>query len=100
MKTALVLDALEQALWTRRRDGASDLAGLIHHTDQGTEGGFNRSSQHPYHGGVRWDAVGNSCWIRLRVLGGSGRRIGHCGRRCGHRAGLSRLVRCSGSSGG
>jgi putative transposase len=33
MKTALVLDALEQALWTRRRDGASDLAGLVHHTD-------------------------------------------------------------------
>jgi putative transposase len=32
MKTALVLDALEQALWTRRRDGAGDLPGLIHHT--------------------------------------------------------------------
>jgi HTH-like domain len=40
------------------------------------------------------------CPIRLRVPGGSGRRIGRCGRRCGHRAGLSRLVRCSGSSGG
>lgn len=34
MKTALVLDALEQALWTRRREGR-DLAGLIHHTDAG-----------------------------------------------------------------
>jgi putative transposase len=33
MKTAPVLDALEQALWTRRRDGAGDLAWLIHHTD-------------------------------------------------------------------
>jgi putative transposase len=32
MKTALVLDALEQALWTRQREGASDLAGLVHHT--------------------------------------------------------------------
>jgi putative transposase len=31
MKTALVLDALEQALWTRRQDGRRDLAGLIHH---------------------------------------------------------------------
>jgi putative transposase len=37
MKTALVLDALEQALWTRRRDDASDLAGLVHHTDAGSQ---------------------------------------------------------------
>jgi putative transposase len=36
MKTALVLDALEQALWTRRRDGRGDLAGLVHHTDAGS----------------------------------------------------------------
>ena len=98
MKTALVLDALEQALWTRRRDGR-DLAGLVHHTDAGSQGEFNRSSQHLDHGGVRWDG-GSRCRRRPRVLGGSGRRIGRCGRRCGHRAGLSRLVRCSGSSGG
>jgi putative transposase len=37
MKTALVLDALEQALWTRRRGGRGDLAGLIHHTDAGSQ---------------------------------------------------------------
>jgi putative transposase len=37
MKTALVLDALEQALWTRQRAGARDLAGLIHHTDAGSQ---------------------------------------------------------------
>jgi putative transposase len=37
MKTALVLDALEQALWSRRRDGARDLAGLVHHTDAGSQ---------------------------------------------------------------
>jgi putative transposase len=36
MKTALVLDALEQALWTRRRDGRGSLAGLIHHHDAGS----------------------------------------------------------------
>jgi putative transposase len=36
MRTSLVLDALEQALWTRRRDGR-DLAGLIHHTDAGSQ---------------------------------------------------------------
>ena len=37
MKTALVLDALEQALWTRRREGRGDLAGLVHHTDAGSQ---------------------------------------------------------------
>jgi putative transposase len=37
MKTALVLDALEQALWTRRRDGIADLAGLTHHNDAGAQ---------------------------------------------------------------
>lgn len=36
MKTALVLDALEQALWIRRKDGPGDLARLIHHTDAGS----------------------------------------------------------------
>jgi putative transposase len=37
MKTALVLDALEQALWARRRHGGGDLAGLVHHTDAGAQ---------------------------------------------------------------
>jgi putative transposase len=36
MKTALVLDALEQAVWTRTRDGVADLSGLIHHHDAGS----------------------------------------------------------------
>jgi putative transposase len=46
MSTELVLDCLEHAIWTRRRDGVSDLAGLVHHTDAGSQGGFNWSSQH------------------------------------------------------
>lgn len=100
MKTMLVLDALEQALWTRRRDGTRDLAGLIHHTDAGSQGGFNRSSQHLDHGGSRWDAVGSSCRSRRRVHVGSGQRIGRCVHRCVHLAGLSPHVRCNGSSGG
>jgi putative transposase len=37
MRTALVLDALEQAIWTRQRDGAAGLAGLVHHTDAGSQ---------------------------------------------------------------
>ena len=37
MKTSLVLDALEQALWARRRDGRADLSGLICHNDAGSQ---------------------------------------------------------------
>jgi putative transposase len=37
MRTELVLDALEQALWTRAREGVSDLSGLVHHTDAGSQ---------------------------------------------------------------
>jgi putative transposase len=45
MRTQLVLDALEQAVWVRRREGA-DLSGLVHHTDAGSQGEFQWSSQH------------------------------------------------------
>ncbi len=34
--TDLALDALDMALWRRRRDGA-DLAGLVHHSDRGVQ---------------------------------------------------------------
>jgi putative transposase len=40
MSTPLVLDALEQAIWTRGRAGVSDLSGLVHHTDAGSQPGF------------------------------------------------------------
>lgn len=36
MTTQLVLDALEQAIWTRQREG-HDLAGLVHHSDRGSQ---------------------------------------------------------------
>jgi putative transposase len=36
MPTALPLDALEMALWTRQRTG-EDVAGLIHHSDAGSQ---------------------------------------------------------------
>lgn len=44
MTTGVVLDALEQALWTRDRAGA-DLHRLVAHSDRGSQGGINRSSQ-------------------------------------------------------
>ena len=34
MRTDLVLDALEQAIWSRR---AQDLSGLIHHSDRDSQ---------------------------------------------------------------
>ena len=42
MRTDLVLDALRMALSTRRH--GADLQ-LVHHSDRGSQGGFNRSSQ-------------------------------------------------------
>ena len=46
MPTELPLDALEMALWTRARNG-EDVTGVIQHSDAGSQGGFNWSSQHP-----------------------------------------------------
>jgi transposase InsO family protein len=42
MHTDFVLDALEQALYARQPDRDR----LVHHSDRGSQGGFNRSSQH------------------------------------------------------
>ncbi len=45
MTTGLVVDALDQAVWTRQREGHDDFADLVHHSDRGSQGGFNWSSQ-------------------------------------------------------
>jgi putative transposase len=37
MKTSLVLDTLEMALWSRDRDGITLAAGMVHHTDAGSQ---------------------------------------------------------------
>jgi putative transposase len=95
MKTPLVTAAIGMAAVN-----VTFADGVVFHSDRGSQGGFNRSSQHLDHGGARWDAAGSSCRGGRRVHAGSGQRIGRCGRRCGHRAGLSPHVRCSGSSGG
>jgi putative transposase len=42
LRTDLPLDALEMALW--RRQGRLGRGELVHHSDQGCQGGFNRSS--------------------------------------------------------
>ena len=45
LRSDLALHALEQALWERNRAGHS-VAGVVHHSDRGGQGGFNRSKQH------------------------------------------------------
>lgn len=37
MRTELVLDTLEHALWTRKQAGVTEVAGLVHHTDAGSQ---------------------------------------------------------------
>lgn len=37
MDTSLVLDTLDMAIWARRCDGTTDLDGLVHHTDAGSQ---------------------------------------------------------------
>ena len=37
MTTTMVLDAIEQAIWTRAREGIFDLKDVVHHTDQGSQ---------------------------------------------------------------
>lgn len=37
MRTTLVLDTLEMAVAARFRDGATDLTGLVHHSDAGSQ---------------------------------------------------------------
>jgi transposase InsO family protein len=50
-RAGFVLDALEQALHDRRPARG---AGLVHHSDRSSQGGFNRSSQRFKNGGERW----------------------------------------------
>ncbi len=76
MRASLALDALEMAVSARFRTG-QDITGLVHHSDCGSQGGFNRSSQHLDLEVCAWD--GHEGGQRLR-------REGHrCGRRVARR---------------
>tara|TARA_R100000365_G_scaffold3543_1_gene12052 strand:- start:1303 stop:2145 length:843 start_codon:yes stop_codon:yes gene_type:complete len=100
--TPLVTTALRMGLWRRDRSGHPAGDGLVHHSDAGSQGGFNRSSQHLDRGGVQqWR---RSTGLRRRArfrkgLDASGVRTGRCGRRCARLGGRSPRGRFSGSSG-
>tara|TARA_B100000678_G_C18217780_1_gene505943 strand:+ start:363 stop:1202 length:840 start_codon:yes stop_codon:yes gene_type:complete len=102
MKSRLAVDALASAVARRRVEGA-DVAGCIVHSDRGSQGEFNRSSQHLEFGGVHQWQLGTGARrpvMRRRSFVGSGVRIGRCGRRCVRRGGPIPHGPCSASSGG
>jgi len=37
MVTSMVLDSIEQAIWTRQREGVFDFKDVVHHTDRGSQ---------------------------------------------------------------
>jgi putative transposase len=72
MTSQLVVDAVDQAVWTRHRDG-TDLTGLIAHHDHGVQGGFSWPSQHLDREVERWVLVRCRCGL-VRIEGRSRRR--------------------------
>jgi len=76
MRADLVIDALEAAVGAR--DG--DVSGVIFHSDRGSQGGFNRSSQHLVFGGVDGSAsrvdAGVDGQVADEVAGGAGASTG------------------------
>ena len=46
MATSMVLDAIEQAIWTRQQEGVLDLKDVVHHSDRGSQLRFKGSWQH------------------------------------------------------
>jgi transposase InsO family protein len=87
LRTDLALDALEHGLWLRGREH-HDVTGLVHHSDRGVQGGFNRSSQHHRLRRVGWDD---------RQVGSPSRPEEHRCVRLGVRASINEG--CSGSFG-
>jgi putative transposase len=61
---AFVEQCLSMALWRRDHAGRPIPEGMIHHSDAGSQGGFNRSSQHLDLGGVdgQADSVDESAY--------------------------------------
>jgi transposase InsO family protein len=98
MKSRLAVAALNNAVARR-----GDVTGCVVHTDRGSQGGFDRSSQHLDRGGVqgwRQETGAGRRAMRLRGCGGSGVLIGRCGRRCAHRGDRTPRGWYSVSSGG
>lgn len=59
-RTDLVLGALDMALWRRDQDGHPPPAGLIHHSDAGSQAEFGGPKQRSYLDHGRTDPAGPS----------------------------------------
>jgi putative transposase len=62
MATSMVLDAIEQAIWTRQQEGVMDLKDVVHHTGRGSPVHVDPVQRTPRRS---WDPT----------LGGSGRQL-------------------------
>ena len=62
MTTAMVLDGIEQAIWTRQREGVFDFKDVVHHTDRGSQYTSIRFSERLAEAGIQPSvgAVGSS----------------------------------------
>jgi putative transposase len=80
MKTSLVLDTLEMALWSRQRDGIPLAEGMICHNDAGSQRGLKGSLQHRVMG-------------EMTVASETARRGEACSRRGCRRGGRARGAR-------
>jgi len=72
LRAEIVCDAFEMARWKRRPQPGT---GLIHHSDQGTQGRFNRSLQHlemeVFDGQASWMDEGVDGSVADEVAGGA-----------------------------
>lgn len=64
MHAELVLDALEHAPWTRQSEGVASLAGLVHHSDAGSQGFLAHPSLHR----VRVEVDCLIEWIPVQII--------------------------------
>lgn len=62
MATSMVLDSIEQAIWTRQQEGVLDLKDVVHHTDRGSQYTSIRFSERLAEAGIQPSvgAVGSS----------------------------------------
>ncbi len=88
LRSDLALDALEMAIWNRKRAGI-DVSGVVHHSDRGVQGGFTWSSQHL-----------KSEVFRPCTSTSVSRRFGRCGGRSGRRGDRRLRVGSIGSGSG
>jgi putative transposase len=110
MSTTMVLDSIEQAIWTRQREGMFVLKDAVHHRDRGSQTRFNRSTQHLDDGGAfdgtttrlggSVDGAGGDAFTRSASdTSGSRTRILGADRGRAHQRGRRRCVRRVGSGG-